>query len=90
MTTKIESTRRWRWIWGFSFVFLGHVALVFWFNERSRPAVAPEKLQPLIYLPAPSAGAEAMADLGDPDPMVFALASARGFSGEAWLSFRPM
>lgn len=81
---------RWRWAWAFLFVFLAHVALVFWSNERSHPVLAPEKVQPLIYLPTDAASAQKVAALTEgADPTLFALPNNYTFSGNAWLRFTP-
>jgi len=80
---------RWRWFWGLLFVFLAHAAAVFWFGERMKPAAAPERLQPLLYLASDEATARRLAEISIADPTLFALPSERGFSGDAWLKIKP-
>lgn len=89
MSDGAPKTGFWRWIWGFIFIFLAHAAAVFWLNERSRPIAPPPRPKPLLHFVTESEGERRMAELGGADPTLFALPSAGGFSGEAWLNFAP-
>jgi len=81
--------RKWRWFWGLLFIFLTHVAAVFWFSERVKPIAEPEQIKPLLYIASDEATSRRLAELSGMDPTLFALPSERGFSGGAWLTFVP-
>jgi TonB family protein len=83
--------RSWQfWVWGFVFLFLAHAVAVLQFGERQLPASLREKPRPFFYLSLDEASERRLAEstLGH-DPTLFALPSPHGFSGGAWLKFRP-
>lgn len=83
-----ESMPRSRWIWGFVFLFLAHAALVFWLGDRSRPRPFGASPEPFIYIAGDErAQREVIGRMRVLDPTVFALPTAIGFSGKAWLNF---
>lgn len=91
MTETNAPTRggMWRWFWGFLFLFLAHVAAVFWISEREKPSVQPEQTKPLLYIASDEATERRFAEMSVLDPTLLALPSERGFSGDAWLKFAP-
>jgi TonB family protein len=82
-------TRRF-WLWGFLFVFLLHAFAVFWFGERAAARQALAKPAPFLQFSlTPRADRRLVDSLALRHPTLFALPSARGFSGGAWLNFTP-
>lgn len=83
--------RSWQfWVWGFVFVFLAHAVAVLQFGERQVPVSLREQPRPFFYMSLDEASEQRLAEstLGR-DPTLFALPNAHGFSGGAWLKFRP-
>jgi TonB family protein len=83
--TAIGWTRR-RWIWIMAGGLFVHVALVVWFGERVKPVGVVAAPDPLLTL-APDPELVHSPRLSD--PTLFALPSAEGFSGGAWLRWMP-
>jgi TonB family protein len=83
--------RTWQfWVWGFVFVFLAHALAVLRFAEKETPAAAREQPRPFFYLSLDEASERQIAELTlGRDPTRFALPNPHGFSGGAWLRFRP-
>ncbi|HTD65343.1 MAG TPA: energy transducer TonB, partial [Candidatus Limnocylindria bacterium] len=74
----------------FLFLFLTHAFAILRFSEP--PVVTPTRLptRPFFYFSLDAASDQRVAELtGWRDPLLFAMPHARGFSGGAWLSFRP-
>ena len=78
------------WIWGFVFLFLLHAFAIFWFAERSAAPPSWQKPPAFLYLSGDSVMDHRVAELtAFHDPTLFALPHTHGFSGDAWLNFRP-
>jgi len=83
--------RNWQfWIWGFVFLFLAHALAVLRFGEKQLPTQLPEPPPPFFYLSVDEASDRRIAEqtLGR-DPTLFAVPNPHGFSGGAWLRFKP-
>ena len=79
-----------RWLWAFPLGVALHAGLVFWFGERPRPASSPRtELTRLLLATDGDSAKKIAARPASSDPTLFALPSARGFSGQAWLQFTP-
>jgi hypothetical protein len=81
---------RGRWFWAFLFLFIAHVAAVFWFAQRPHsPARWPAR-EPFFTFADDATLSPASLELARlRDPTLFALPSEHGFSGNAWLKFTP-
>jgi len=78
------------WFWGFVFIFLTHAFAVFWLAERESLSPAWRKPTAFLYLSVDPDIDERFTQHTDVrDPTLFALPHGAGFSGEAWLNFRP-
>src|ERR1051325_2819195 len=78
------------WIWGFVFLFLVHAFAIFWFADRREMQPSWQKPSPFLYLPGDHVIDRHAADfIALQDPALFALPNTHGFSGSAWLNFRP-
>ncbi len=81
----------WRfWLWGFVFLFLAHAFAILRFSERPRATASRPATHPFFHFSLDAASDHRVAELtGWRDPMLFALPHAQGFSGGAWLRYRP-
>jgi len=87
--SEFQATRRF-WFWGFAFLFLAHAFAVFWFSNRQSIELPQPASRAFLYF-----GGETQWDrridqlVSMRDPTLFAMPHAHGFSGGAWLNFRP-
>lgn len=78
------------WIWGFVFLFLVHAFAIFWFAAPREARPSWQKPPPFLYLSSePDMDRRVLELTTMQDPTLFALPHAHGFSGGAWLNFRP-
>jgi TonB family protein len=78
------------WFWGFVFLFLGHAFAVFWFADRRNLSPSWQKPAAFFYFGDDADTGKPMAEIAAlRDPTLFALPHVHGFSGAAWLNFRP-
>lgn len=78
------------WIWGFVFLFLLHAFAIFWFSDRTNVEPLWRKPSAFLYFAGDAEAQQRVQELAAlRDPTLFALPHAHGFSGSAWLNFRP-
>jgi TonB family protein len=78
------------WIWGFVFMFLLHAFAIFLLADRRVTQHTWQKPSAFIYFSSDPASDRRLAEASLlQDPTMFALPHPRGFSGGAWLNFRP-
>ncbi|HWN94827.1 MAG TPA: hypothetical protein VNT99_07330, partial [Methylomirabilota bacterium] len=84
-----KPTRRF-WIWGFIFLFLLHAFAVFWLAERRDEMPAQQKPAPFFFVSSDAMTDQRLAEsVARRDPTLYSVPHAHGFSGGAWLRFRP-
>jgi len=90
MNVVERQTSRQFWIWGFVFLFLVHAFAIFWFADRREGRPVWQKPAAFLYLSSEPEMDRRVTDLAAlQEPTLFALPHPRGFSGSAWLNFRP-
>ena len=90
MNAVERQTSRQFWIWGFVFLFLLHAFAVFWFADRREIKPLWQKPNAFLFLSGDSTMDRRVTELAVlQDPTLFAVPHPHGFSGGAWLNFRP-
>ena len=93
MTRRASEPGRWpasRWIWTVSLVFIVQVGIILYLEKNFLSTPLPSLFRTHIFLAAKPWQEEIITQPHDyQDPTLFALPSLRGFSGRAWLSYRP-
>ena len=79
-----------RWIYASVVVFLVQVGLIWLLGERAKAPPSPVPFHTTIHLAADPWSVKQLADLPTlSDPTLFILPNLHGFSGAAWLNFKP-
>lgn len=80
------SSRRWATTIGV--LLFAHLALLFYFGERSHMLSRAIRSRTTLYLATDPLSQKQLGELAVSDPALLALPSTNGFSGKAWLTFR--
>ena len=84
------SWSRQRWCGAVALLFLGQIALLFLFSEKTpTPAAAPTSGPGIALVLDPNVNRQVLETLGASDPTLFALVSSKSFSGKGWLNVPP-